>query len=110
MGNNAGSGITRHRRRSGLCGAIAVVNIADQLPAPVRLPRGSGTAATCSLHNDWSRMTNSATLRLIGGQLQERRQMWFYVQMWFPLMTIALAAVICLSVVSFIMGQAKPQP
>ena len=55
-------------------------------------------------------MTNSATLRLIGGQLQERRQMWFYVQIWFPLMTIALAAVICLSVVSFIMGQAKPQP
>jgi hypothetical protein len=26
-----------------------VVNIADQLPAPVRLPRGSGKAATCSL-------------------------------------------------------------
>jgi hypothetical protein len=35
--------------------------------------------------------------------------MWFYVQMLFPLLTIALTAAICLSVVSFIMGQAKPQ-
>jgi hypothetical protein len=34
--------------------------------------------------------------------------MWSYVQMWSPLLTIALAAAICLSVVSFIMGQAKP--
>jgi hypothetical protein len=33
--------------------------------------------------------------------------MWFYVQMWFPLLTIALTAANCLSVVSFIMGQAK---
>ncbi len=36
--------------------------------------------------------------------------MWSNVQIWFPLMTIALAAAICLSVVSFIMGRAKPQP
>jgi hypothetical protein len=35
--------------------------------------------------------------------------MWFYVRMLFPLLTIALTAGICLSVVSFIMGQAKPQ-
>ena len=33
--------------------------------------------------------------------------MWFYVQMGFPLLTIALTAAICLSVVSFIMGQRK---
>jgi hypothetical protein len=33
-----------------------------------------------------------------------------YVQMWFPLLTIVLTAALCLSVVSFIMGQAKPQP
>ena len=36
--------------------------------------------------------------------------MWFYVQTGFPLLTVALTAAICLSVVSFIMGQAKPQP
>jgi hypothetical protein len=35
--------------------------------------------------------------------------MWFYVQMSFPLLTVALTAAICLSVVSFITGQAKPQ-
>jgi len=35
--------------------------------------------------------------------------MWFYVQMWFPLLTIALTAGICFSVVSFIMGQPKHQ-
>jgi hypothetical protein len=35
--------------------------------------------------------------------------MWFYVQMWFPLLTVALTAAICLSVVSFIMGQSKSQ-
>jgi hypothetical protein len=35
--------------------------------------------------------------------------MWFYVQMLFPLSTTGLTAAICLSVVSFIMGQAKPQ-
>ena len=37
-----------------------------------------------------------------GWSLGEDRQMWFYVQMWYP-----LAAAICLSVVSCIMGQAK---
>jgi hypothetical protein len=36
--------------------------------------------------------------------------MWSYVQMWSPLLTVALAAAICLSVVSFIMGKAKPHP
>ena len=30
-----------------------------------------------------------------------------YVQMWFPLLTIVLTAAICLTVVSFIMGQGK---
>jgi hypothetical protein len=33
--------------------------------------------------------------------------MWFYVQMWFPVLTIALTAAIC--VASFIFGHAKPQ-
>jgi hypothetical protein len=33
--------------------------------------------------------------------------MWFYVQMGLPLLTVALTAAICLSVASFIMGQAK---
>jgi hypothetical protein len=33
--------------------------------------------------------------------------MWFYVQTAFPLLTIALTAAICLTVVSFIMGQGK---
>ena len=46
----------------------------------------------------------------IWDQLQEDRQMWFYVQMWLPLLTIGLTAAICLSVVSFMMGQPKPQP
>ncbi len=35
--------------------------------------------------------------------------MWLYLQMGLPLLTVALTAAICLSVVSFIMGQAKPQ-
>jgi hypothetical protein len=35
--------------------------------------------------------------------------MWFYVEMGLPLLTIALTAAICFSVVSFIMGQARPQ-
>jgi hypothetical protein len=35
--------------------------------------------------------------------------MWFYVQTGLPLLTVALTAAICLTVVSFIMGQAKPQ-
>jgi hypothetical protein len=33
--------------------------------------------------------------------------MWLYVQMWFPLLMVALTAAICFSVVSFIMGHAK---
>jgi len=33
--------------------------------------------------------------------------MLLYVQMWFPLLTISLTAAICLSVMSFIMGQGK---
>ena len=36
--------------------------------------------------------------------------MWFYVQIWYPLLAIVLTAAICLSVVSFIMGQPKRQP
>ena len=35
--------------------------------------------------------------------------MWFDVQMWFSLLTVALTAAICFSVASFIMGQARPQ-
>jgi hypothetical protein len=38
----------------------------------------------------------------------EHREMWSYVQMLYPLLTIALAAAMCLGLVSFIMGQAKP--
>jgi hypothetical protein len=35
--------------------------------------------------------------------------MWLYVQTWLPLMTIGLAAAICFSVASFVMGRpAKP--
>jgi hypothetical protein len=44
-----------------------------------------------------------------GWSLGEDRQMWFYVQTWFPLLTIALTAAICFSVASFIMGHAKHQ-
>jgi hypothetical protein len=35
--------------------------------------------------------------------------MWFYVQMWFPLLTIALTAAICFGVASFMMAHTKPQ-
>ena len=38
---------------------------------------------------------------------KEHHQMWLYVQMWFPLMTITLAAAICLGVVYFIKRPAK---
>jgi hypothetical protein len=35
--------------------------------------------------------------------------MWFYVQIWLPLLTIALTAAICFSVASFIMSRSvKP--
>jgi hypothetical protein len=35
--------------------------------------------------------------------------MWFYVQMWFPTLTVALAAAICFSVASLIMARSvKP--
>ena len=35
--------------------------------------------------------------------------MWFYVQMWLPTLTVALAAAICFSVASFIKGRSvKP--
>jgi len=43
------------------------------------------------------------------GPLVPFREMWAYLQMWFPLLTVALTAAICLSTVSFIMGQSKPQ-
>ena len=42
--------------------------------------------------------------------LQEDRDMWLYVQTWFPLLTIALTAAICFSVASFFMRQAKRHP
>ena len=34
--------------------------------------------------------------------------MWFYVQMALPLLTVGLAAAICLTVTSFIVGHAQP--
>jgi hypothetical protein len=44
-----------------------------------------------------------------GWSLGEDRQMWFYVQMWLPVWTVALTAAICFSVASFIMrGNLKP--
>jgi len=33
---------------------------------------------------------------------------WFYVQMWFSILTIVLTVAIGIGVVSFIMGHAKP--
>jgi hypothetical protein len=36
--------------------------------------------------------------------------MWFYIQTWLPLLTIALTAAVCFSVTSFLMRQSKPQP
>jgi hypothetical protein len=36
--------------------------------------------------------------------------MWFYVQMWSPVLTIAFAAALCLGVVSFIVSAPKPHP
>jgi hypothetical protein len=35
--------------------------------------------------------------------------MWFYVQTWLPLLTVALTAAIGFTVASFIMGQTQPQ-
>jgi hypothetical protein len=34
--------------------------------------------------------------------------MWFYVQMWLPIVTVALTAAICFSVASFITSSALP--
>jgi hypothetical protein len=36
--------------------------------------------------------------------------MWFYIQMALPLLTVGLAAAICLTVTSFIVGHAQPHP
>jgi hypothetical protein len=36
--------------------------------------------------------------------------MWFYVQMALPLLTVGLAAAICFTVTSFIIGHAQPHP
>jgi len=35
--------------------------------------------------------------------------MWFYLQTWWPLLTIVFAAAICFGVVSIMMGQTKLQ-
>ena len=44
-----------------------------------------------------------------GWSLGKDRQMWFYVQMWLPVWTVALTAAICFSVASFIMRRSvKP--
>jgi hypothetical protein len=36
--------------------------------------------------------------------------MWFDIQTWLPLVSVTLAATICLSVASFIMGSTKLPP
>jgi hypothetical protein len=36
--------------------------------------------------------------------------MWFYVQIALPLLTVGLAAAICFSVASFIVGHTPPNP
>lgn len=40
----------------------------------------------------------------------ENHQMWPYVQMLSPLLTISLAVAICFGVASYILRQAKPRP
>ena len=46
---------------------------------------------------------------IFDGRPIEDRQMWFYVQMWLPVWTVALTAAICFSVASFIMERSvKP--
>jgi hypothetical protein len=44
------------------------------------------------------------------GPTAEKCQMWFDIQTWLPLGTVTLAAAICLSVASFIMGSTKLPP
>jgi hypothetical protein len=34
--------------------------------------------------------------------------MWPYLQTWFPILIVALAATICFSVATFVMSQEKP--
>jgi hypothetical protein len=36
--------------------------------------------------------------------------MWLNIQAWLPVFTVALTAVICFSVASYVMVQAKPHP
>jgi hypothetical protein len=36
--------------------------------------------------------------------------MWFYIQTWLPLLTIALTAAICFSVTSFSVGHSMLKP
>src|SRR6266566_2076391 len=40
----------------------------------------------------------------------EDRQMWPYLQMWFPLFTVTLGIAICFGVASFVMSQGKARP
>jgi hypothetical protein len=60
-------------------------------------------ATRCCLHRSRPRSNK------ITATSKENRQMWFYVQMWLPIVTVALTAAICFSVASFIMGRSvKP--
>jgi hypothetical protein len=36
--------------------------------------------------------------------------MWLYLQIWFPLYTVALSAAVYFGAVSFIMSHGKPHP
>jgi hypothetical protein len=44
------------------------------------------------------------------GPTREHPQMWFDIQTWLPIVSVTLAAAICLSVASFIMGSTKLPP
>jgi hypothetical protein len=57
-----------------------------------------------------ARAASGAAEKLYGAGPQEDRQMWFYVQTWLPLLTVALTAAICFGVAAFITGQPKLQP
>ena len=91
----------RHRRPSFPSGSLAHAFLAKCR---------SGHGGTNSFLRCVKLTYASPAIVTIGGQLQERREMWSYVQMWSPLLTIVLTTAICLSVVSFIVRQAKPHP
>jgi hypothetical protein len=58
------------------------------------------------------RAGNAVTCRSDVGPVRKSlkiAKMWVYIQTLLPLLTIALTAAICFSMVSIIMGQARPQ-